>query len=312
MISIGNQTAFSTSSFTEPFDYAIDRGFEAFEWFPDRKPDGSGWDDQDLTKQVRYRIRETAAVRKMRLSVHARLTINPLLPQAAPLLTREMELAQDFGASILVLHLYPEQGIPAFARAILPFLPIAASSGLKLAIENTVHTSPNDFNELFAEFRRLIGSRDTVGVCFDMGHANLCAATRNDYLRFVDQLDRTIPIIHLHLHENRGDADSHLTLFTGPAAQNDTGIRGLVRRLQQRGFSGSAILEQWPRPPSLLDQARERLVKIWNDEQAAAPRNTDSSRPALETPMSKTEIRKKPEARSSKPRFTPASTAPPP
>src|SRR5262249_20995721 len=154
-------------------------------------------------------------------------------------------------------HLYPDQGVPAYAKAILPFLPLAASNGLRLAIENSVHTSPNDFNQLFVELCRQIPEpqRDllgSVGMCLDIGHANLCAATRNDYLRFIDELDGSIPIIHLHLHENWGDSDSHLTLFTGPSAQNDLGVRGLIRRLKQRGFSGSAILEQWPQPPSLL------------------------------------------------------------
>ena len=302
MISIGNQTAFSASSFTEPFDYAVAHNFDAFEWFPDKKAQGSGWDDQDLSPALRAQIRETAQARNMRLSVHARWTVNPLLPEAAPLLLREIQLAKDLGAKVLVLHLYTEQRIPAYAKAILPLLPIAASSELQIAIENTVHTSPSDFNEFFNQLNRS-PHLDHVGMCFDMGHANLCSATRNDYLRFLDNLDPTIPFIHLHLHENWGDADSHLTVFTGPAAHNDTGIRGLIRRLKQRGFSGSAILEQWPQPASLLDQARERLLKIWNGEENTATRKPIQTRKTTPEPqVSKSKSRdsgetRRPEAR---------------
>src|SRR5262249_25445473 len=149
-------------------------------------------------------------------------------------------------------------------RAILPLVRRSVEANLQLAIENTPHHSPEQFNELFS---RLHDSGSTemkhVGMCFDIGHANLCSATRNDYLGFCDRLERHLPIIHLHPPENWGDADSPLPLFTGPASRDDSGIRGLVARLVQRGFSGSAILEQWPHPPSLLRDARNRLLQLW-------------------------------------------------
>ena len=52
MISIGNQTSFAAGSPVEPFDYALSNGFNAFEWFPDKKP-GAGWDDTDLPAALR-------------------------------------------------------------------------------------------------------------------------------------------------------------------------------------------------------------------------------------------------------------------
>jgi len=98
-----------------------------------------------------------------------------------------------------------------------------------------------------------------------------CSATRNDYLRFYDGLEPRLPIIHLHLHENWGDADTHLPLFTGPATQNESGIRGLLARLRQRDFSGSMILEQWPHPPSLLNNARKKLLQLWDGSRGVTP-----------------------------------------
>ena len=263
MIRTGNQTACWAATPREPFDYAVANGFDAFEWFPDKKPNG-GWDETDLDGAQRRNLRETARARGIRVSVHARWQANPLQPDSAPLFEKDLELARDLGAVLLNIHLYHERGIPAYVQAIQPLIRRTAEAGLQLSIENTPHHSPEDFKELFAHLRRLdspaIGH---VGMCLDLGHANLCAATRNDYLQFVDRLAPQVPIIHLHLHENYGDADTHLPLFTGPAGRDDSGIRGLLTRLHRRQFAGSIILEQWPHPPSLLNQARDRLLKLW-------------------------------------------------
>lgn len=270
MICIGNQTSFAAAKPTEPFDYALANRFDAFEWFPDKKP-GAGWDESDLSPEQRRRIRQQARQGGIRMSVHARGQANPLLPGSAAWFEADLNLAGDLGAELLNIHLHHQQGLVAFIEAITPLARQAADRGLKLAIENTPWHSPDQFNELFALLRAAqelpFGQ---LGMCFDMGHANLCAATRNDYLGFLDRLAPHVPIIHLHLHENWGDADSHLPLFTGPSAGCDAGIRGLLERLARRGFGGLGILEQWPHPPVLLNRARERLVQLWPREAPAA------------------------------------------
>ncbi len=275
LICIGNQTAFSAASITEPFEYALANKFDAFEWFPDRRHDGMGWSESDLSASLRADICRTARSRQIRQSVHVPWTANPMLAETEPCLRRELELAGDLGASMVVIHFHAEQGVQAYANAVLPVLRQAASQGIKIAIENTVNTGPEDFNRLFAALQNLHppGS-PPVGMCFDLGHANLFASTRNDYLEYLDQLGPDVPIIHLHLHENWGDADSHLALFTGPAARDAAGVRGLVERLRKRGFAGSAILEQWPSPTTLLNQARDSFLRLWNE----APPGRDTSR----------------------------------
>jgi sugar phosphate isomerase/epimerase len=261
-IQIGNQTAFSAASLWDPFHYALESGFEAFEWFPDKKPWG-GWDENDLDASARHYIRMVARERGMRLSVHARWQANPLRPDAWPLLLRDCELARDLGAALVNIHLYTEAGLDAYAKALAPLLKVITEMRLLLAIENTPMTTPQDFNEFFSR----LGDIDSVGagrvgMCLDIGHANLCESTRHNYLSYVDQLAPELPITHLHLHENFGDYDSHLSLFTGPAAHDVSGVRGLVQRLRERGYSGAGILEQWPRPPWLLNQARDRLAEM--------------------------------------------------
>jgi phosphoglucan, water dikinase len=295
MVYLGNQTACWAARLTEPFEHALASGFDAFEWFPDKKP-GAGWDDSDLGEEQRQAIRETAHTHGVRLSVHARWQANPLQSDSRALLWKDFELACDLGATLLNLHLYHEEGLETYLDAILPLVRQTGESGLQLAIENTPHHGPEQFNELFARlWRREEARLGHVGMCLDLGHANLCAATRNDYLRFLDQLDAQVPIIHLHLHENWGDADTHLPLFTGPAGRDDSGMQGLVERLGKRCFSGSIILEQWPHPPALLNQARDRMLDLIARhapglrEPGGAPPTPDrpgKRRPAVPSPAS--------------------------
>lgn len=258
MICIGNQTSCWAAPRT-PFDFAVANGFGAFEFFPDKKPDG-GWDDNDLDATQRKNIRETARANNIQLSVHARWQADPFQPGAMDLFARDIQLASDLGATLLNIHLHHEHGVAAFVDAIQPLIRLTAEADLQLAIENTPHHSPENFNELFPPLLRFGASH--VGMCFDLGHANLCGATRNDYLKFLDRLAPEVPIIHLHLHENWGDADTHLPLFTGPSARDEAGIRGMVERLKRRNFSGAGILEQWPKPPSLLVQSRAKLLQL--------------------------------------------------
>ena len=263
MVYLGNQTSCWTPTPTEPFEYALAQEFNAFEWFPDKKAD-AGWDESDINGEARRAIRDRARSQGMRLSVHARWQANPLAADGYALLGKDLELARDLGAALLNIHLIHEQGLEAFVRGIIRLIQQTSQLGLQLSIENTPHHTPEQFKELFDRLRGLSSvAAGHVGMCLDVGHANLCAATRNDYLQFYDRLGPDVPIIHLHLHENWGDQDSHLPLFTGPAGRDDSGVRGLIARLRQRHFSGSLILEQWPQPPSLLNQARDRWLELW-------------------------------------------------
>ena len=263
MIRIGNQTSFA-ASVLEPFEFAVANGFTAFEFFPDRCYSGvGGWDEMDLSGDTRRAICRTARDKKIELTVHAPLTFNPVVNADDARLRTTVEFAHDLGATLLNLHLEVEQGVERFVESLGPTLRLTAEAGLKLAIENTVWTGPQDFNHCFAVLRRR-GEFPSAhaGMCFDLGHANLFGATQNNYWKYFDALGVDVPVVHLHLHENFGDRDSHLTLFTGPARENPAGIAGLLDRLNRRNFSGCAILEQWPQPPSLLVKTRDELEKL--------------------------------------------------
>jgi sugar phosphate isomerase/epimerase len=260
---IGNQTSFSALSPVQPYEYAVENGFDAFEWFPDKKESGAGWEESDLDTRARHHIRETALRHDIALSVHAPWMINPLESKAYERLLEDLEFAQDNGAILLNIHLYADEGIDAYIEAILPFIRRLVQADIRLSIENTPLNAPEEFNALFSGLQFLKPEeKRLVGMCLDIGHANLYEKTLNNYLRFIDKIELQVPIIHLHLHENYGDSDSHLPLFTGPAGNDDFGVQGLLMRLTERSFSGCIILEDWPQPPTLLNEARNRLREM--------------------------------------------------
>ncbi|HMK50083.1 MAG TPA: sugar phosphate isomerase/epimerase family protein, partial [Thermodesulfovibrionales bacterium] len=264
-IRIGNQTSAHASPLMQPFEYATVHGFDAFEWFPDRKKSGEGWSEDDISKDERRKIRETAREKDIALSFHAPL---PYVPGDAvhERLAKGLEFAEDVGARLFNVHFNPAIGTRELAESIMSLINILERSGMRLSIENSLDTTPEDMNALFGYLRDMhISGISSVGMCLDIGHANLCWRTRNDYLKYVDLLDPELPIIHIHMHENYGDFDSHLTIFTGPSSRDASGIEGLIKRLIGRRFDGNIILEQWPQPAELLDNARTRLREIIGD-----------------------------------------------
>jgi phosphoglucan,water dikinase len=262
-IRIGNQTAFSASNPLDPFEFALSSGFDAFEWFADKKVDeqgqSCGWDISDMDTNMRQEVRNTGISRDIHFSVHAPWQANPLWPEGNNLLCANIAFARDIGAKLVNLHLYLDQGPQGYAEALRLAIAYAAECGVSLSIENTPLTGAADVNEAFLSLQHLDIPTCHVGMCLDIGHANLCQSTRNDYIRYIDGLADYVPIIHTHVHENWGDGDSHLTLFTGPGAGNDAGIKAFVSRMKKRRFTGAMILEQWPDPADLLRQAERRL-----------------------------------------------------
>jgi sugar phosphate isomerase/epimerase len=259
MIRIGNQTSKVASPFILPFEYAMDNGFNAFEWFPDKDASGKGWEEQDLNMATRRWVRDCGIKRDIRFSVHAPLREDPLGSDPVAGFMASLNLFGDIGASLFNIHFPPEQADRTFFEAIRPLILYIKSKNGQLAIENVPSTSPEDINMFFGYLKNAKVSAQDVGLCLDLGHANLHNATRNDYLRYLHEIHRRVPVIHIHAHENYGDKDAHLPLFSGPAGTDDTGIHGFAEWLKRREFDGSIILEQWPDPPDLLVDVRTKL-----------------------------------------------------
>jgi sugar phosphate isomerase/epimerase len=258
-IRIGNQTACHCPA-RLPYEFALRNGFDAFEWFSDKGQ--PGWCEDDMSPNERNEIRQQGAEADLLFSVHAPHTGDPTTPEGATAIFRSIRFAGDVGAKVVNLHLFPTHSSEKFADSLGRLLEATRPIGVRLTLENTPQTSPEDLNALFGVLTGVSEAVGWVGMCLDMGHANLFAGSRNDYVGFVDRLNVQVPIFHWHAHENWGDRDSHLTLFTGPAERDERGVRALSRRLLQRGVNGSVILEQWPHPPELLVKTRDRLHRL--------------------------------------------------
>lgn len=259
MIRIGNQTCSHVPA-NLPLEFAVKHGFTAFEWFSDRGY--SGWCETDTDTRTRLQLRQTSIDHNIAFSVHAPFAADPVTTTGAAAIRRSIDFAADVGARIVNFHLFCESLADEFAEAVIRIVDIARTAGVVLTLENTPMTSPDHFNAVFRVLATMPEAIGWVGMCLDTGHANLHVETKNDYIRFVDRLGDHVPIVHWHAHENWGDRDSHLTLFTGPAGRDSTGLRVLIERLLRRGFCGSIILEQWPSPPELLVEAAEGLRRL--------------------------------------------------
>lgn len=255
---IGMQSAFSARPLMAPFDFALDHGFEAFEWFPDHRADGEGWVIADLGHTDRLRVRNRARDAGVHLSVHAPVYIDLFRPETAVDLDDSLLLAVDLGADLVNLHFGHADRVEDFARTLIPVVDRFSVAGVRLALENVPSTPPEAFNRLFS----LLPAEAGVGMCLDVGHANLYPQTHNNYLAYLDRLDPRVPIVCVDLHENHGDRDSHLLLFTGPAKDDPSGLVGLFERLARRRFQGDVILDQWPTPPGRLVEVRDRLLGL--------------------------------------------------
>jgi sugar phosphate isomerase/epimerase len=258
-IRIGNQTSRHAPA-RLPFEFALRHGFDTFEWFSDRG--GAGWCEDDTPQDERAELLRVAKEWGILFSVHAPHDADPTTRAGADAVLKSLRFGGEVGAGVVNLHLFAGRGARPFAESLGPLLDAARSAGVRLSLENTPLTSPDDVNAVFGVLVTMPEAAGRVGLCLDSGHANLFAGTRNDFLRFVDLLGDHVPIIHWHAHENWGDRDSHLPLFTGPSARDDRGLRGLARRLKDRGFAGSVVLEQWPRPPEVLVETRRRLRQL--------------------------------------------------
>lgn len=256
---IGNQTSRHIDAMV-PFDFAIKQGFRAFEWFSDTGP--LGWCESNTTTAQRSKLRQVGESFDISFSVHAPHLANPENHRDAGTILESIRFGGDIKAKIVNVHLFKSQNYRKFAECLAPLVEEAKQAGMRISLENTPETSPSEFNAIFGILSATPETDGHVGMCLDSGHANLHPGTRNSFLKFLDMLGGHVPVIHWHAHENWGDKDSHLPLFRGPSSVNDSGLRSLINQLNDRGFSGSVILEQWPDPPELLVEACDGLKRL--------------------------------------------------
>ena len=148
-----------------------------------------------------------------------------------------IQIAADMGVDTLTIHpgndyYYPEvpleKQIGNTIAALDELLPVAEDRGVTICIENIWCRSntPEKLLEIKAAF-----PTDTLGFCFDAGHANQMDKGRNfeknsaadcyvlvgETPVYDDQVgEKMLPhIVNCHLNDNDGQYDTHINLFDG-------------------------------------------------------------------------------------------------
>ncbi len=163
--------------------------------------------------------------------------------QALQHIGRVAEIMPELGADKLILHVgglndeYLPQRINLMKEYVLNLLPLLDRLNLKLALENiaTPLSSTSNLINIIEEI-----SSPRVGICLDIGHANLTENPLEAIARCAGHL------FAIHLSDNCGQTDQHLI-----PGEGNIPWPAVFRKLQEAGFRGPLTLElrqygDWP------------------------------------------------------------------
>ena len=195
---------------------------------------------------------------------------DPCLPWAYPIgsirqacldeLERCARIFSALGAGIMNIH--PCYVCPPAMRALLvelniealkPIVEMAASYGLKLAIEN--YKKPFD---RVSTFKSMLNEVSGMSLHLDFGHTNF---GKDNHAVFCDHLAEHIA--HVHFSDNRGKADNHMPLGVGSIDWERA-----VASLKNTGYDGTITLEVFCDDRQMrfnyLDLSRNYVLKLWH------------------------------------------------
>lgn len=147
------------------------------------------------------------------------------------------------------------------------FVELAAKVGTGIAFENMIEAAvPSDrFRRRYgADVDDLIGILDSfagapVGVCWDFGHGRMSYSDQPRQLRRLgDRLKAT------HVHDNKGERDSHLIPFVGGNIKWEQ----IVPTLREIGYAGDFVLEShkfMENVPEALRPSASRLMREFGE-----------------------------------------------
>jgi sugar phosphate isomerase/epimerase len=111
----------------------------------------------------------------------------------------------------------------------------ARKHGLRITIENVPEPFPflmKKVNEFERFYEDLEDDGLDLGITFDVGHANINGQINEFIERFRDK------IIHVHLHDNNGDVDSHLGIGCGSINWTE-----VISALKNINYKGALVIE---------------------------------------------------------------------
>jgi len=194
-----------------------------------------GWDEPWLDDKLAQEIKEACAGAS-HVSVHTRPEHWRWNPHG---LSDEVDLCATIGASVLILHpgsfgLDDPGSRPDFP-GIVRLATRARELGVQLVLENTPDTMWA--LDLVLDEVGDDPGKTNLGICIDVGHAYISQDAGREPIR--NYLERYKgQLVHLHLHDNFGDADEHL-----PLKEGSIDWQNLADTLKTIDYHGPAVLE---------------------------------------------------------------------
>jgi len=158
-------------------------------------------------------------------------------------LKRSILYAQQLGCQLWVFHPGLRTGVSFFypgldwrlnLDSVKELLEFAELHGVEIAIENVPEPFPFLMKSVqdFMRFYGDLGGKESVGLAFDIGHANL----KHQIQEFINRFSNRI--VHIHVSDNDGVHDSHLGIGYGTINWGE-----VAKAIRKIGYKGIIMLE---------------------------------------------------------------------
>ncbi len=165
------------------------------------------------------------------------------------------EMTRALKPDTLVLHTQYRSSFPKFeveklwAKSVADFwrreIKRYATCGVRVVLENLEEPDP----ELMIEISDRV-DHECFGLCLDTGHANIFSSLKLS--QWVERMGQRL--MHIHVHDNKGDVDSHLPVGAGNIDFKD--LFNAVRRITPQA---TVSLEVKEKPEVLITNLRKVL-----------------------------------------------------
>ena len=232
--------------------------------------------EQPLEEIMQYFVAELAAIRENGLSVCQTHAPFPSYVEGHPeinkriitILKQCIQLCQKIGCPFLVVHGISQPTEPGrmsgeelyrlnmeLYSALIPAL---LETDVVVLLENLITSTPNGaIPAVCCDAEEAVGYIDALnekagkecfGLCFDVGHFNICS---KDFKSYLGKLGKRVKA--LHIHDNDGRGDSHYMPYSGSVCWKD-----FCQALKEIGYKGNLSFESfnyytsWRMEPSLV------------------------------------------------------------
>ena len=177
-------------------------------------------------------------------------------------LRKALKAAHRIGAKVMNTHFdkppkffSDRQTVQWHTEVLGPLCDEAADVGVTIVLEHVPFAGGNQL-EMIAE---MLEGLPLLRFHLDSGHAKL----ERGHDRWNEYIDRLGPkLAHVHLSDNDGSADQHLSLGSAPRSKTDWPKH--IRKLKASGYDGTITLEVFAPEKDYLLLSRDLVRKWWD------------------------------------------------